>query len=128
MYLSDFADYLLRLGKLDEAEKAIVEGEQIIARTDEQSHGAELLRIDGMISVTKGDLTKGVKKLREAIRWSRTRDTKLFELRALRDLTRIMLATNDGTSTKSELRRVVNWFPATLETPDLREARELLRA
>ena len=76
----------------------------------------------------KGDLANGVKQLREAVQWSRMRGTKLFELRALRDLARLTLAKNDGTSTKSELRQVVSWFPATLETPDLREARELLRA
>ena len=128
VYLGDFADCLLRVGKLDEAEKAIFEGEEIVDRTDEQSHGAEILRMRGMISVMKGDLANGAKKLCEAIQWSRMRGTKLFELRALRDLARLTLAKNDGTSTKSELRQVVSWFPATLETPDLREARELLRA
>jgi tetratricopeptide (TPR) repeat protein len=128
VYLGDSADCLLRVGQLDEAEKAIFEAEEIIARSDEQSHGAELLRIRGVISVMKGDLASGVKELREAIQWSRIRGTKLFELRTLRDLARLTSATNDdGTSTKSELRQVVNWFPATVETPDLREARELLR-
>jgi class 3 adenylate cyclase/tetratricopeptide (TPR) repeat protein len=127
-HLGDFADCLLRVGKLDEAEKAIFEGEEIVDRTDEQSHGAEILRMRGMISAMKGDLANGARKLREAIRWSRMRGTKLFELRALRDLTRLMLATNDSWSTKQELRRVVNWFPATLEPPDLAEARELLQA
>jgi hypothetical protein len=81
-----------------------------------------------MISAMKGDLANGVKELREAIRWSRMRGTKLFELRALHDLAGLTLATNDSTSTKSDVRPVVNWFPATLETPDLREAGELLQA
>jgi tetratricopeptide (TPR) repeat protein len=126
--LSEFADCLLRVGKLDEAEKAIIEGEEIVAQTDDQSHAAEVLRIRGMISAMKGGSADGVREVREAVRWSRMRGTKLFELRALRDLTRIMLATTDRTSTKSELREVVNWFPAALETPDLREARELLQA
>ena len=75
----------------------------------------------------KGDLANGAKKLCEAIQWSRMRGTKLFELRALRDLARLTLGKNDSTSTRGELRQVVNWFPATLETPDLREARELLQ-
>src|SRR5262249_44627964 len=97
-HIGDFADVLLPVGKVDEAEKAIFEGKEIEARTDEQSHGAELLRMRGMISAMKGDLATGAKELREAIRWSRVRGTKLFELRAVRDLTRLMLPTSDGTS------------------------------
>ena len=89
---------------------------------------AEILILRHQLIVLKRKSpTTGVERLRETIQWSRMRGTKLFELRALRDLTRAQLLTCDSTSTTPELQQLVNWFPAALETPKLCEVRELLR-
>ena len=57
-YLSDFADCLLRAKEYDEADRVLREAEQIIAETDERSHFGELLRLRGLLSVSRGDVCR----------------------------------------------------------------------
>ncbi|HWX33463.1 MAG TPA: AAA family ATPase, partial [Steroidobacteraceae bacterium] len=86
-HLSDFADCLLRAKKYDEADRALREAEQLIAETDERSHVGEVLRLRGLLQILSGDVGDGAAKLWQAVKWARSRDARLFELRALRDLT-----------------------------------------
>jgi hypothetical protein len=64
----------------------------------------------------------------QAIDLSRRQQTKVFELRALRDLSRLQTSDADRARLMKDLRAVSSWFPETLRTPDLREARDLLQA
>jgi hypothetical protein len=124
-YLSDFADCLLRAKEYDEADRVLREAEQIVAETDERSHFGELLRLRGLFSALKGNLPDGSAKLWKAVEWARARKTRLFELRALRDLTLLDISTHEKNATA--LQQVVAWFPQGLEIPDLLEARDALR-
>ena len=125
-YLSDFADNLLRAREYDEAEKAIREGEQVVAETDERSHVGELLRLRGLLLTLSGKVADGTPKLWGAVEWAQSRNTRLFELRALRDLTRPEISQHERKKAATALRQVIAWFPNTLQFPDLREAREAL--
>jgi predicted ATPase len=127
-YSSEFADCLLRAAKYDEMDMLLREAEQAVTETDERSHFAELLRIRGVLLVLTEDIPGGVQNLLQAIDLSRRQKAKFFELRALRDLTRLQTSGHDRARLMKDLRAVTSWFPETLETSDLREARDLLQA
>ena len=124
-YLSDFADCLLRGQEYEEANEALREAEQIIAETDERSHVAEVLRLRGLLLALRGNIADASASLWQAVEWARSRSTKLFELRALRDLARIDVSEATEKSGNA-LRAVVDWFPDNLEIPDLKEARYVI--
>lgn len=125
-YLSQYADCLLRAERTRECELALREAEQVSAETDEQSHIAELLRLRGLLWNMDGAKDQAIICLQQALKWSRDREARTFELRAARDLMRIAgKELQDEMAT--ELQSVVAWFPPELDLPDLREAKELLR-
>jgi len=127
-YGSEFADCLLRAARYDETDMLLREAEQAVTETDERSHFAELLRIRGVLLGLTGDIAGGVQNVLQAIDLSRRQQTKVFELRALRDLSRLQTSDADRARLMKDLRAVSSWFPETLRTPDLREARDLLQA
>jgi len=125
-WLSEIADCLVRVEKYDEVDSMLREAEQIVAETDERSHIAEIFRLRGLLSARRGRKTHCINQFLQAIEWSRSRNTKLFELRALRDLTRLQISEDRGARGADELRAVIGSFPSSLETPDLKEAKALL--
>jgi class 3 adenylate cyclase/tetratricopeptide (TPR) repeat protein len=125
-YLGDFADCLVRAEKYDEADSVIREAEQIVSETDERSHVAKILRLRGLLSASRGNITDAHIRYLQAIEWSRFRDVKVFELRAVRDLARLQFLADQSEQAVKGLQTIIAWFPAALEIPDLREARELL--
>jgi tetratricopeptide (TPR) repeat protein len=124
-YLSDFADRLLRSREYDEADRALREAEQIVAHTDERCHEGELFRLSGILAFS-GHRPEAATLLRQAVQWARPRKAKLFELRALRDLTPLDLSRDEKKEVANALGDVIGWFPQGLDIPDLREAREVL--
>jgi tetratricopeptide (TPR) repeat protein len=126
-HLSDFADCLLRAKKYDEADRALREAEQIIAETDERSHVGEVLRLRGLLQILSGDVGDGAAKLWQAVKWARSRDARLFELRALRDLTLSDISQDEKKKAATALHQLLSWFPHGLEIPDLHEARDALQ-
>jgi class 3 adenylate cyclase/tetratricopeptide (TPR) repeat protein len=125
-YLSDFAERLLRSREYDEADRALREAEQIVADTDERSHEGELFRLRGILLARSGHRPEAATLLRQAVQWARLRNAKLFELRALRDLTRLDSSWEEKNEVTKALADVIGWFPERLDIPDLREARDVL--
>jgi class 3 adenylate cyclase/tetratricopeptide (TPR) repeat protein len=125
-YLCEFTDGLIRCGRIDFAEGALAEAEQIAAETDEESHIAELYRLRGLLHGLADDMQTATAHFKKAIEWSRARHARLFELRAARDLAQSALGAGMPSAAMEELRSVVEWFPSDLESRDLKEARELL--
>ena len=121
-YLSDFADCLLRAQEYEEADQAVREAEQIIAETDERSHVAEVLRLRGLLLAWRGNIADARASFWQAVEWARSRSTKLFELRASRDLARI----EPTERSVNALRAIEDWFPRGLNIPDLKEARYII--
>jgi tetratricopeptide (TPR) repeat protein len=126
-WLSDFAECLLRSQKYEEADQVLREAEQVVAETDERSHFGELLRQRGSLLVLAGNVAEGSAKLWQAVEWGRSRDTRLFELRALRDLVRLGIPQDERKKAEAALQELIVWFPATLQIPDLNEARDALK-
>jgi tetratricopeptide (TPR) repeat protein len=127
-YLSEFVDMLIRCGELDDAQFTLAEAEQIVAETDEKSHSAELYRLRGLMSGLAGDQQTAIAFFNKALDWSRARQTRLFELRAARDLARTAVGLGAPGNCVESLRSILAWFPADLRSRDLQEARALLRS
>jgi hypothetical protein len=119
--LSEFVDCLIRAEKFDEADAVLREAE-----TDERSHVGELIRLRGLMSTRRGQLTHGTAQLLQAVEWSQSRNAKLFELRAMRDLARLQSSQAQSGRAIEKLRAIVSSFPPAIETPDLKEAKALL--
>ena len=117
----------LRAQKYDEADRALCEAEQTVAETDERSHEAELLRHRGTLLSLSGNAADGFAKLWQAVEWARSRDARLFEVRALRDLIRLDIPEDQRKQAAAALHEVVTSFPENAHMPDLEEARNTLQ-
>jgi tetratricopeptide (TPR) repeat protein len=126
MWLTELANCLMRAEKYGEVDSVLREAEQIVAETDERSHVAEIFRLKGLSSAQIGQWADGIAHFWRAIEWSRSRNAKLFELRAVRDLAHLEISEHRDGRGKQELRAVIESFSPALETQDLREAKALL--
>jgi DNA-binding winged helix-turn-helix (wHTH) protein/tetratricopeptide (TPR) repeat protein len=123
-WLSYLIDRLWQDGRLVEAETALLEAEQIAEGTEEKYQVAELRRLRGNI-VCRTDIGRAEVYLAEAIRWSRDRKAKVFELRARRDLARIYINIGRAEAAAALLKDGLSLFPESLIFSDLSEARQL---
>jgi hypothetical protein len=82
---------------------------------------AELCRVAG--SGTSLDVEM---ELRKAIDVARACDAKWFELRAANDLARLLSERNQRQEAYELLQPIYSWFTEGFDTPDFREAKELL--
>lgn len=81
-YLSLIAETLLEAGELDSAIEKIHEAGEIIARTGDQYHLAEVLRIQGLIAYAKDELRTGDSLMHQAIEIAHSQEKQAFVLRA----------------------------------------------
>jgi DNA-binding winged helix-turn-helix (wHTH) protein/tetratricopeptide (TPR) repeat protein len=125
-WLSYLVDQLWRLDRLDEAATVLREAEKIADGTEEKSHLGELRRLRGNLLYRSGAIAGAKSQLAQAIKWSRDREAKVFELRATRDLARIHVRTGKKDAASKLLRHGVSLFSDQLEFPDLYEVYELL--
>jgi hypothetical protein len=78
------------------------------------------------MSTHRGQWTQGTAQLLQAVEWSQSRNAKLFELRAMRDLACLQISQGQSGRAIEKLRAVIRSFSSALETPDLNEAKALL--
>jgi tetratricopeptide (TPR) repeat protein len=124
-FMTGYIELLLDAGRLPAAEAALVDAEEIVAKTEERSHVGELLRLRSRLQSDRGGLEEPLQCLARALQWSRERHAKVFELRAAYDLVRLQLKHALRTSV-DELRTIVETFSPSLRAPDVDKARELL--
>jgi len=74
-----------------------------------------------------GNAADGSAKLWQAVEWARSRDARLFEVRALRDLIRLDIPQDQRKQAAAALHEVVTSFPENAHMPDLEEARNTLQ-
>jgi tetratricopeptide (TPR) repeat protein len=125
-WLSYLVDQLWRLNRLDEADTVLREAEQIVESTEEKSHLGELQRLRGNLLYRSGAVDDATSQLGQAIKWSREREARVFELRATRDLARIYICNGKKDAASKLLRHGVSLFSEELVFPDLHETYELL--
>jgi predicted ATPase len=126
MFLSLYADALLREGRAEDGLAVVAEGFAHAERTGERGFLAELHRIGGELRLLKGDEAGAEDALRLALDVSRQQQARSFELRAAISLARLLHASGRTPGGRAALQPVHTWFTEGRATADLLTARTLL--
>jgi predicted ATPase len=118
-----------RVSGLEDDALASVKGAlMIVEDRDERAFEGELNRLEGELLVESGDLVGAERCFREALAIARAREMNSFELRASMSLSRLHLDRGRKREGGVLLEAIYGKFREGFETPDSREARELLLA
>jgi ATP/maltotriose-dependent transcriptional regulator MalT len=100
-----------------------------IERTEERANEAETLRLCGKLMFARNpdDLAPAEASVRRAIDVARRQQAKAWELRAATTLASMLRARGQRQEARLCLAPVYDWFREGLDTPDLIDARNLLR-
>jgi tetratricopeptide (TPR) repeat protein len=124
--ISELVRCLLRLERTGEAEQALQEAEEIVGKTEEQSHWSEILRLRGQLHEAANEREQASVCYQRALEWSRAHHAKLFELRASTSLARLWRGEGRYAAARDLLAPVYGWFTGGFDAPDLKEAKALL--
>jgi predicted ATPase len=115
-----------KAGKVEEGLTLAEEAKALVEKTEERWHEAEVYRV-------KGDLLRSIERLseaeacfRQAIAVARRQQAKSWELRATLSLSRLLQKEGRPEEARHLLSEIYGWFTEGFDTPDLREARDLL--
>jgi predicted ATPase len=99
---------------------------RIVERTGERWFVAELNRHKGQLLLRQGQSVTAEELYRKALNIAREQDAKLWELRAAMSLARLHRDQGRRAEACDLLAPVYGWFTEGFDTPDLKEAKELL--
>jgi predicted ATPase len=126
-YLALIAETNREMGDLDEGWNSITEAFALGARSNETWFKPELECIKGDILLDRGQKADAEVSYREAFRIAGHLKTPFFELRAVMRLARLGSGTAQQAKAVAQLRATYQKFDEGFDTPDLVEARELLK-
>jgi class 3 adenylate cyclase/predicted ATPase len=120
-------------GELDEAERLLHEARQLAEANRERFFAAELERLQGeLVLVRAGSedadvVVRAEAALRGAMETARAQGARAWELRAASSLARLLGGRGEGSEGRRVLSGVLEAFEGQAETPELAEARGLVR-
>jgi predicted ATPase len=126
--LSMLADACFRDAQIERGKRHLQQAQAEITVSAEHWWEAELHRLDGharMLS-NSDDLDSARKCFQTALQVSRTQGSKMLELRAATDLSRLNYNQGEHAQAFELLAPVYEWFTEGFESADLREAKLLL--
>jgi len=128
--LAVVAEALAAAGAHDRARVLIGEGLERVARNEEGWFAAELLRLESglLLAAGDGEVAHAEAGLRRAIAVARRQNARTWELRATRDLARLLGERGERRPAFDLLAPVLGGFDEGRELPDLVEAAQLLDA
>jgi predicted ATPase len=113
-------------GQVEEALALLDEALQIVERTGERWFVAELNRHKGELLLRQGDPEAAEQLYRKALSIAKEQEAKLWELHAAASLARLRRDQGRRAEARDLLAPVYDWFTEGFDTPDLKEAKELL--
>ena len=113
-------------GRTDDALRTYDEAVAFSERSGERYYLSDILRRRGELRLATGDATGGEGDLRDALDLARAQRARSLELRAATSLAARHRHEGRTAEAKGALAEVTGWFPADLDTPDLRAARAAL--
>jgi predicted ATPase len=129
-HLALLAEALGREGQVEEGLGVLAEALALMQGTGEGFHGAELHRLRGEFLLRQGTAEVACREaegcFRRALTIARQQQAKSLELRAAMSLTRLCQQQGRRAEARPLLAETYGWFTEGLDTPDLREARDLL--
>ncbi len=126
--LSFIAIALSRMGRFDEALKAIDESFSFTDRTGQHYYEAELHRLNGelLLAQNPSEGARAERCFRSAIDIAREQQARSWELRAATSLARLARGTKRKHEARTILTASYGWFTEGFDTQDLKDARVLL--
>ena len=128
-FLGLLADRMGEIGRYDEGLTLLNQAIDHIERSCERASEAETYRLQGKLLLARdgNDSADAEANLRKAIEVARAQEAKGWELRAATTLARMLQERDQPGRARECLAPVYEWFTEGFETPDLKEAKELLR-
>ena len=126
-YLALMAETCREMGELDEGWKCVTEAFALGQRSKEMWFKPDLECIKGDILLDRGDRTEAEACYREAFRMARELATPIYELRAAMRLARLRGGGEQRAQAVAQLADTYRKFDEGFDTPDLVEARDLLK-
>ena len=114
-------------GRVEEAAELLDETLQTVGRTGERWFAAELHRLKGKVLLARGRVEAAEEQYRKALRIAEEQDAKLWELRAAMSLARLRRDQGHYAEGRNFLAPIYGWFTEGFDTPDLKEAKALLK-
>jgi tetratricopeptide (TPR) repeat protein len=111
-------------GKIDDA--LITIEEALTANPEEVVFRPHPLTCRGELRLKKGQADLAEADFREAMTLARETQAKMYELRAMTSLARLLRDTNRRDEARTMLAEIYNWFTEGFDTPDLKDAKALL--
>jgi DNA-binding winged helix-turn-helix (wHTH) protein/predicted ATPase len=126
--LTFIAIALSRMGRFEEALKAIDESFSFTDRTGQHYYEAELHRLKGELLLARNpaDGARAERCFRSAIEIAREQQARSWELRAATSLARVARGTKRQDEARAILTATYGWFTEGFDTQDLKDARALL--
>ncbi len=126
--LSFIAIALGRMGRFDEALKAIDESFSFTERTGQHYYEAELHRLEGelLLARNRSDAARAERYFRSAIDIAREQQARSWELRAATSLARLAKGTKREREARTSLIAAYEWFTEGFDTRDLTDAKALI--
>jgi predicted ATPase len=119
----------LARGDVDAGLATVGEGFDCAARNGERWGQAELFRVRGELLVAQGPdrAAQAETCLLDALETARTQQARAYELRAARSLAQLWRGQGRGAEARTLLSGSLRAWPEALDTPDLRQARDLMQ-
>ena len=117
------------LGQFDDAWRSIGEAVTMIETTKESWYEAEVNRLAGEIALMspEPDAAKAEAYFDRALSVARVQQAKSWELRAAMSMARLWRDQGKRDEARELLAPVYGWFTEGFDTPDLKEAKALLK-
>ncbi len=139
IFLAGLAQVSAQQGQVEEGLQILAEGLEVVQRTEERRHEAELYRLKGELMLQKQlQVTSPRSKVlsaqaeaeecfRKAIEVAQRQKAKSWELRATTSLARLWQQQGKRAEAQGMLSKVYNWFTEGFDTKDLQEAKALIK-
>jgi predicted ATPase len=124
---ADLAAAYLSIGQLEQAAAALAEGYACVERNGEHWAESELYRMEGELLLMREppDRAAAEARFQKAREVARRQQARSYELRATTSLARLWRNQGKARQADAALKDVYGWFTEGLETPDLKDAREI---
>lgn len=120
------AEGYARQGDPEQGLSVLAEAFEMIDQTGERHWETELLRLQAVLYQMQGKEKAAEASLKKALELARERNARLWELRAALDLARLWRKWGKSEEGRQMVKEIYSWFTEGFDTPDLREARELI--
>jgi predicted ATPase len=126
-FLALAADAYGQVGRLTKGLDLLQEAMSRVKRSGERWYEAELYRFKAKLLMTGSDQHETETCLRRALTIARAQDARAWELRAAIDLARLCRAQGKSAEARDLLTPIYDWFSEGFDTPDLKDAKALLK-